>query len=341
MAHLLNITPDALAEQLQRLGEKPFRSKQILEWIWQRNVTDFAGMTNLGKALRDKLAFQYEIFAAHVIADARAEDGVVKLLLEFPDGARTETVLIPEPDRATACVSTQVGCAMGCAFCASGLDGLERHLTCGEILEQVLHLQAASGRRVTNVVFMGMGEPLANYDATIAAVRAFIDERRAALSARRITVSTVGLPPAIRKLAGENLPITLAISLHAPNDELRARLIPTAAKYPLVDVLDAAREFYEARHREVTLEYTLLADVNDAPELADELARLAGRLRCNVNLIRYNPTAGLPFEAPEEAAIRAFAERLERRGVNVNIRRSRGAELQAACGQLRRNAQQD
>jgi 23S rRNA (adenine2503-C2)-methyltransferase len=340
MAHLLNITPDALAEQLKQLGEKPFRSKQILEWIWQKDVTAFADMTNLGKALRDKLTFQYDILAANVVADARAEDGVAKLLLEFPDGARTETVLIPEPERATACVSTQVGCAMGCAFCASGLEGWQRHLTCGEILEQVLHLQAATGRGVTNVVFMGMGEPLANYDATVAAVRAFTDERRAGLSARRITVSTVGLPQAIRKLAGENLPITLAISLHAPNDTLRARLIPAAAKHPLADILDAAGEFYEARHREVTLEYTLLAGVNDSPELADELANLAGRLRCNVNLIRYNPTAGLAFEAPPEAAVRAFAERLERRGVNVNIRRSRGADLQAACGQLRRNAQQ-
>ncbi|MBS3820468.1 MAG: 23S rRNA (adenine(2503)-C(2))-methyltransferase RlmN [Planctomycetes bacterium] len=341
MRHLLDMTPAALKAELTELGEKRFRAKQILEWIWRKGTVDFKAMTNLSKALRDKLAWQYTVLTASVAAEARSADDVTKLLLEYPDGGQVETVLIPDGDRVTACVSTQVGCAMACAFCASGLDGLGRNLTSGDIVEQVLQLQRQTGRAVTNVVFMGTGEPLANYDATIAAVRALTDKDRGALSARRITVSTVGLPEAIRRLAVEDLPITLAVSLHAPDDTLRAELMPVAARSPLAEVLAAARDFYAARHREVTIEYALLAGVNDSDDCADRLGSLAARLRCNVNLIRYNPTAGLPFDRPDEQTVRRFAERLSRRGVNANIRRSRGGDVQAACGQLRRREQGD
>jgi 23S rRNA (adenine2503-C2)-methyltransferase len=336
MTHLLNITPETLQAELCALGEKSFRTTQILEWIWQRGVLDFSEMTNLGKLLRTNLAERYAILTSSIAAEAHSTDDVTKLLLEYPDGGQVETVLIPDGDRATACVSTQVGCAMACAFCASGMDGLGRDLTCGEILEQVLLLQKQTGREVTNVVFMGMGEPLANYDATVGAVRGLIDERRGGISARRITVSTVGLPEAIRRLAGENLPITLAISLHAPDDALRSEIMPVAARTPIAEILAAAREFYAARHREVTIEYALLAGVNDADACADRLADLAQRLRCNVNLIRYNPIPALPFDRPDEETVRRFAQRLTRRGINANIRRSRGADVQAACGQLRR-----
>jgi 23S rRNA (adenine2503-C2)-methyltransferase len=247
--------------------------------------------------------------------------------------------MIPTERFATACLSTQVGCAMGCAFCASGMGGLERNLTAGEILEQVLHLQQACGRRITHVVFMGMGEPLANYEAVVAAVRAIVDPRRFGISARHVTVSTVGLPKQIRRLAGELLPVSLAISLHAPNDALRRQLIPSAARFPIDEILAAAHEFFQSRKREVTLEYVLLGGLNDTNVCAEALARLAGRLRCNVNLIRYNPVESLPYRRPSQAAVQAFAQRLRRKGVNVQVRRSRGLDAQAACGQLRRRSE--
>ena len=227
---------------------------------------------------------------------------------------------------------------MGCVFCASGLDGLQRNLSAGEILEQVLHLRQATGEKVTNAVFMGAGEPLANYDATVAAVRALIDPKRFALSARKVTVSTVGLPKQIRRLAGEDLPITLALSLHAPNDALRRELIPAAARFALDEILAAAETFYQSRKREITLEYALLAGVNDTNVCAEALAKIAHRLRCNVNLLGYNPVASLDYRSPGQAGVQAFARRLRQRGVNVNVRRSRGADADAACGQLRRRA---
>ncbi len=335
MKYLPDMTVEQLAAELESLGEKRFRAKQILEWVWRKDVVDFDGMTSLSLSLRQRLSERLEILTGRVVSRAEASDSVIKLLLQWPDGEQVETVWIPSSRRATACISTQAGCAMGCGFCASGLDGLQRNLSAGEIIEQVLQLQQATGQKVTNVVFMGMGEPLANYDATVRAVRALIDPARGGLSARRITVSTVGLPKQIRRLAGEDLPITLAISLHAPDDALRAKLMPTAARHSLADVLSAAEAFYLSRKREVTLEYTLLGGLNDTPDCADTLADLAARLRCNVNLIRYNPVPDLPYRRPTEVAVAAFAERLGKRGLNVNIRRSRGIDAQAACGQLK------
>jgi 23S rRNA (adenine2503-C2)-methyltransferase len=336
MTHILNITPEQFAQEMASLGEKSFRAGQILEWIWGKGVRGFDQMTNLSMDLRRRMAEAYVVFSGTVAARSDADDGVMKLLLEFPDGEQVETVLIPSENRRTACLSTQAGCAMGCSFCASGLGGLRRNLTAGEILEQVLQLQCVSGQRVTNVVFMGMGEPLANYDATIKAVRALANPRQGGISARRITVSTVGLPREIRRLAKEDLPITLAISLHAPTDALRDHLLPKAAKYPIRDVLAAAEEFFRSRKREVTLEYVLLAGVNDTATCAGALAHLARRIRCNVNLIGYNPVSAMPFQRPDDAQIQAFSQRLQERGVNVTIRSSRGSGVDAACGQLRR-----
>ncbi len=331
----LDMTLEQLSSAVAETGEKPFRARQLAEWVYRKGVTDPAAMTNLPKALAER----FEILTSRLAGRADSADGTVKLLLELSDGERIECVLIPTERFATVCLSTQAGCAMGCAFCATGLGGLRRNLSAGEILEQVLHLQSACGRKVTHAVFMGMGEPLANYDATVAAVRALTDPARFGLSARRVTVSTVGLPGPIRRLAKENLPITLAISLHAPNDALRRELIPAAAKVPLERILSAAQEFYDARGREVTLEYVLLGDVNDTPVCAEALAKIAGRLRCNVNLIRYNPVPSLPFRSPSGRAVRAFAERLARRGINVHVRRSRGADADAACGQLRQRTE--
>lgn len=324
-----------MGAELEAFGEKKFRAKQIIEWVWRKGAVDFEAMTNLSNALRRELSEKLRVLTSQVEARSDADDGVVKLLLRWGDGECIETVMIPAEGRVAACVSTQVGCAMGCKFCASGLAGLKRNLTTGEILEQIAQLQLATGERITNVVLMGMGEPLANYDAVVAAIRAMIDPQRGGISARKITLSTVGLPKAIRRLAGEDLPITLAISLHAPNDALRAEIMPMAGKYPLAEIIEAANEFFHSRGREVTLEYTLLDGINDTPLCVAGLQRIAEKLRCNVNLIRYNPVPQLPFVSPSPAAMQHFAEKLRDAGINVNIRRSRGAAKDAACGQLR------
>ena len=338
--HVLEMTAEELASAIVAMGEPAFRGRQVAAWVWRKHVTSFAEMTDLPAELRGRLAADPElrILTARAIGRSDAADGTVKLLLELHDAECVEVVAIPEPRRLTACVSTQVGCAMACRFCATQLDGLKRNLSAGEIVEQVFQLQRAAERRVTHVVFMGMGEPLANYDATVSAIRAMVDPRRLGISARQVTVSTVGLPRQIRHLAGENLPITLAVSLHAPNDALRCRLMPRAATHSLGEIIEAADEFYQSRHREVTLEYVLLAGTNDSLPCADELARIAQRLRCNVNVIRYNPVPSLPFERPGEAATEAFAARLGELGVNAHVRRSRGLDVAAACGQLRQAA---
>ena len=335
--HLLDMTAEELRRAVEAAGEKPYRADQLANWVYAKGVTDAGKMSNLPA----RLVARFDILTSRVAAKTESDDGCVKLLVEMSDGCHVEAVLIPSARRATACVSTQAGCAMGCAFCASGLGGLDRNLTCSEILEQLLHLREATGHRVTHVVFMGMGEPLANYNATVAAVRAIVDPERFGISARRVTISTVGLPRQIRRLAREDLPVTLAISLHAPNDIVRRQLIPASSPHSIAEVLEAAEEFYRARNREITLEYVLLAGVNDSPVCADALAKVAGRLRCNVNLFRYNPVADLPFTRPSQSATKAFADRLQRHGVNVNVRRSRGLDADAACGQLRRRTAED
>jgi len=327
----LEMTRDEARDVLAMAGHKAFRAKQLADWIYAKGVTDPDAMSNLPKAVADEFSFLTSTIAAR--ADSR--DGTTKLLLNLSDGCQVETVLIPSPKRITACVSTQAGCAIGCKFCASGLGGLQGNISSGEILQQLLHLRQASGTAPTNVVFMGMGEPLANYDATVRAVRAIIDPDRFGISARKVTVSTIGIPAAIRRLAGEDLAITLAISLHAPTDELRREIIPSAAKFSIAEILQAASEFYQARKREVTLEYVLLAGVNDAEHHARNLSRLARRLRCNVNLIRYNPVESLPFAPSSKNATDAFLETLRRNGANATLRQSRGSDIAAACGQLK------
>ena len=352
----LDMTIDELIAALAEMGENPYRAAQLADWVYRKGVTDPSKMSNLPP----NLLARFDILTSRIAGRTESRDGTVKLLLELADGRgfsagpagsgdpfHVETVLIPEPRRATACLSTQVGCAMGCSFCASGIGGLVRNCTCGEMLQQVLHLQQAclpaagqgGSRHMTNVVFMGMGEPLANFDQVAAALEALTDPQRFGISARKITVSTIGLPEGIRKLARLAMPVTLAISLHAPDDELRRRLIPAAGETSIEQILAAAREFYQSRKREVTLEYLLLAGVNDDPARADQLARLAGKLRCNVNLICYNPVPGLPYRRPGQAAVKAFAGQLAAKGINANVRRSRGLDAAAACGQLRRHAE--
>ena len=331
--NVLELTREQLRAAVAAAGQPAYRADQLADWVFDKGVADPAAMSNLPSALAERLS----VLTSRIAGGAEDTDETLKLLLEFADGGRVETVMIPSSRRATACVSTQIGCAMQCSFCASGAGGLERNLTCGEILEQVVHLRGAGGRRITNVVFMGMGEPLANYDATVAAVRALIDPDRFGISARSVTVSTIGLARQIRRLADEHLPITLAISLHAPTDALRRRLMPTPGDR-IEDIVSAADYYYHSRKREVTLEYVLIAGVNDTSACADAVADLAHRIRCNVNLIPLNPTADCAYNRPTSAAVGRFADHLSRRGVNAHVRRSRGQGLDAACGQLRRRA---
>ena len=325
------MTPTEVRDVLAAGGHKAFRARQLADWVYGKGVTDPSVMSNLPADVAD----EFEFLASTIAARADSRDGTTKLLLGLHDACQVETVLIPADKRATACVSTQAGCAAGCKFCASGLGGLQRNISSGEIVEQIVHLRQATGTAATNVVFMGMGEPLANYDATVRAVRAIVDPERFGISARRVTVSTIGLPGAIRRLAGEDLAITLAISLHAPTDELRREIIPAAAKHTIDEILAAAAEFYQARKREVTIEYVLLAGVNDAAHHGRNLGRLARRLRCNVNVIRYNPVKSLPFAPSSRAATEAFITELRATGVNATLRKSRGADIAAACGQLK------
>jgi len=325
------ISCDTAREVLADAGHKAFRAKQLADWVYNKGVTDPEIMSNLPDAVTDEFSF----LTSSIAKQADSSDGTTKLLLNLSDNCQIETVMIPSEKRATACLSTQAGCAIGCKFCASGLDGLQRNISAGEILQQLIHLRQTTGTAPTNVVFMGMGEPLANYEASIAAIRAIIDPDRFGISARRVTLSTIGIPSAIRRLATEDLAITLAISLHAPTDELRREIIPSAGKHSIDQILSAAGEFYEARKREVTLEYILLEGVNDAEYHAKNLSRLAGRLRCNVNLIRYNPVESLPFAPSTRGATEAFINTLRETGTNATLRTARGTDIAAACGQLK------
>ncbi|MFM7271183.1 MAG: 23S rRNA (adenine(2503)-C(2))-methyltransferase RlmN [Actinomycetes bacterium] len=327
---------DELAALADRLGEPAYRARQVQATLWGRCVP-LAEATDLPGALRDRLETELPL-ALDLDTESRSDDGsTVKWLWRARrDGAQIETVLMEYPDRGTVCVSSQAGCAMGCTFCATGQAGFERHLDVGEILEQVVRAQHATPRRVSNVVFMGMGEPLANYDATVAAIERLHDDL--GLSARHLTVSTVGVVPGMRRLARERLPITLAVSLHAPDDDLRSTLVPLNARYPIDEVLDAAREFAASRGRRVTFEYACIDGVNDSDQHADRLAeRLLplGALGTHVNLIPLNPTAGYATRGSARVRVLDFAARLRTRGITATVRRNRGTDIDGACGQLR------
>ena len=336
---VFGMTEDALKSVLVELGEKPYRADQIIEWVYARGARSFDEMTNLPKALRACLAERFHLYESTVAADTASADGTRKLLLRWADGNTTECVLIPDGPRQTACISTQVGCPVGCVFCASGLDGLQRNLTTAQIVEQAMRIRALCAdydTRLSNIVLMGLGEPLANYDNTVAALRIINAGWGMNIGARKITVSTVGLPRQMRKLAEEDMQITLALSLHAPTDELRARIVPWAGRVGIDELIDAARYYFDCTGREVTIEYVLLKGVNDALTRADRLADICRTMRANVNLIRYNPVPQLGFERPTAEQAQAFLERLRSRGVNAHLRRSRGIDIEGACGQLRR-----
>ena len=345
--------PTTLAAWAAARKMPAFVTKQIMEWVYTKGVIVPAQMTNLSKLNRERLEQEMIFEQGRVEAEMSASDGTQKLLLAWPDSSKratsqlpivnnpstdrtTECVMIPNPERKTACVSSQVGCPVGCKFCASGIGGLEGNLTRGRIVEQAWRLGRLKGvERISHVVFMGMGEPLANFSAVTDAIRTLNAPWGMGISARRITLSTVGLPSAIRKLVGFEIPVTLALSLHAPNDEMRRKIIPWAEYSTIEELLDACDEYFRATGREITLEYIVLGGFNDRPEHADELSVLARRLRANVNLIRWNEVADLPFRRPLTEDVLQFQEVLRNRGVNVHIRASRGRDIAAACGQLR------
>ncbi len=342
--HLPGLLQDELRDWFVAQGQPRYRADQVGDWVFAKGAEDFEQMTNLGKPLRSWLAGRCDIYRSTVTRAAVSEDGTQKLLLTFADGAAVETVWIPDGQRQTACLSSQVGCPVGCRFCASGLDGVQRNLTAGEIVEQALRVRGLIRRtledpqaRLTNIVMMGMGEPLANYAAVVKAIRILNAPWGLGIGARKITVSTVGLPAQIRKLAEEELQLNLALSLHAPDDELRRQLIPWG-KVPIADLLEACEYYFRRTGREVTLEYVLLAGVNDLPEHAQRLAPLARRLRANINLLRYNPVPGLAYQRPTAEAAFEFQQRLRELGANAHVRSSRGQDIAAACGQLRRAA---
>jgi 23S rRNA (adenine2503-C2)-methyltransferase len=318
-----------------------FRADQIFEWVYGRGITEPEAMTNLAKLDRKTLAASFSFRNATVAVHQTSNDGTHKLLLNWPNGANAETVMIPDGDRRTACVSSQVGCPVGCRFCASGVNGVKGNLSAAQIVEQVYELNRVlegekKGERISNVVFMGMGEPLANYANVMTAVRILHDPKCFNIGARKITISTVGVPPKMKELAHEELPLNLAISLHAPTEALRRQLIPWAEHFAIKDILEAARYYFDQTGREITLEYILLHQVNDRPEHAKQLAGVCRSLRANVNLIRYNEVETLPFIRPESEDVMRFQNILREAGVNAHVRKSRGRDIDAACGQLRR-----
>ena len=337
------LTPAAFDAAVVDWGWPRFRAQQVREWVYGRLVAEPALMTNLSKRDRELLAERVSFATATVTTCQRSSDGTVKLLLTWHDGANAETVMIPDADRRTACVSSQVGCPVGCTFCASGLNGVKGNLTAAQIVEQIFQLNTllrAEAQRITNIVFMGMGEPMANYASVMTAIRVLHDPKCFNIGARRITISTVGVPPKMRQLAEEELPLNLAISLHAPTEPLRKQLIPWAEHFALPEILEAARYYFDRTGREITLEYILLSGVNDRPEHARELAKVCRTLRANVNLIRYNEVESLPYLRPKGDDVVRFQEILRAAGVNAHVRKSRGRDIDAACGQLRRKEQE-
>ena len=346
-------TLDSLTARLAERGEPAFRAKQILDWLYKKRARSWNEMTNLGKPLRAWLDETFDLMPATLVLDRQSQDVTDKLLLELRDGRLIETVIIRAPQdgvgidhsRKTICISTQVGCAMGCVFCASGLDGLKRHLSTGEIVAQLLQVCYREDERTPraraelasfdNLVVMGMGEPLHNYDNLLAALTILNADWGLGFGARRITLSASGLVPQIRRLAGEQLGFRLAISLHGATDDVRERIMPVNKRWPLAELIPAVKEFSEKHGRMLTLEFILIEDVNDSLDQAERLAAIARELHAHVNLIPYNTVAGLEWKRPSLQRQERFAAILERQRISFTLRREKGHDIDAACGQLR------
>ena len=325
-----------LEAALDARGCETFHARQLYRWVYKRGVTDFERMTDLSRSLRAQLPDEFVICTPKVVSDETSVDGTRKFVFELGDGKRIESVFIPDTPSMTFCISTQVGCAMSCGFCLTGKMGLVRNLSAGEIAGQVRVLAAATGMLdfPFNIVLMGMGEPLHNYDNTMKALRMLHSEHGLAISPRRVTLSTVGIVPALERLAREPLMPNLAISLHATTDEQRSELVPPNRKYPLASILDACRRFPLKKRSRITFEYVLLSGVNDTPEDARRLVKLLAGIKAKVNLIPLNPAPGIPYQRPSDERVDRFAQILADRHVTVSVRKSRGRDIRAACGQL-------
>jgi 23S rRNA (adenine2503-C2)-methyltransferase len=346
-ANLLDYDLEGLAAFCASLGEKRFRATQLFRWIHQKGARDFGQMTDLAKSLREKLEGSARIEGLPVLTQHESADGTIKWLFDVGNGDAVEAVFIPEDDRGTLCVSSQAGCAVGCRFCSTGHQGFSRNLTSGEILAQLwfaehflrAHLKTGTDRVISNVVMMGMGEPLQNYSALVPALRVMLDDHGYGLSRRRVTVSTSGVVPMMDRL-GEDCPVALAVSLHAPSDDLRDKLVPLNKKYPLAELLDACNRYLEHAPRDfITFEYCMLDGVNDQPEharqLVDLVQRHAGRgVSCKLNLIPFNPFPASGLVRSPQQRVQAFAKLLSDAGIVTTVRKTRGDDIDAACGQL-------
>lgn len=337
MKHLLDYLPK-LKDWMNRRKHPAFRTPQVYQWLFEKRVNDFDAMTNLPQSLRELLASSFNVFTTTIANHSVSDDGTEKLLLRLHDGALVECVLLREEHRRTICVSSQVGCAMGCVFCASGLDGVARNLTAGEILEQMLQLQRLlpADERLSHIVMMGMGEPLANLDNVLQALSFASSPDGLGISNRRITISTVGLPAAIQRLSRLDCKYQLAVSLHAPNDELRNQLVPVNDKIGISALMAAADQYFDSSRRKLTFEYVLLSGINDQAEHAHQLSQLLKSRTVLLNVIPYNPVDGLPYKTPSNRAIRQFKEIIQSAGIEIRFRQRKGDKINAACGQLRR-----
>ncbi|WP_301102740.1 23S rRNA (adenine(2503)-C(2))-methyltransferase RlmN [Propionivibrio sp.] len=338
--NLLDFDAIGLADFFAEHGEKPFRARQVLRWMHRFGQSDFDAMTDIAKSLREKLRSLASVTPPSIVSDQFSDDGTRKFLFDVGDGNAVETVFIPEDDRGTLCVSTQAGCALDCSFCSTGKQGFNRNLTVAEIIGQlwqanrVLGADPAAERIISNVVLMGMGEPLANFESTVSALRLMLDDNAYGLSRRRVTVSTSGLVPVMDRLADE-CPVALAVSLHAPNDRLRDELVPINRKYPLPELMAACNRYLQKAPRDfVTFEYVMLDGVNDSDAQARELLAVTRKVSCKFNLIPFNPFPGSPYLRSPAHRIRRFAEILMDAGVVTTTRKTRGDDIDAACGQL-------
>ncbi len=337
MQDIKSLTLEELKKEMELLGEKPFRAKQIYQWMHEKLARSFDEMTNLPLYLREKLSERYSFTALkQVCVQESAIDGTRKYLFELGDGKMVESVFMRYKHGNSVCISSQVGCRMGCAFCASTLDGLERSLEPSEMLDQVYAITLLTDERVSNVVVMGTGEPLDNFDNLLKFLTLITDENGLHISQRNITVSTCGLVPRMRQLADRQLQITLALSLHATTDEKRRRLMPVANRYSIAELMEACAYYFEKTGRRITFEYSLVSGVNDNLEDAEELVRLVRNLNCHVNLIPVNPIKERDFVQSKASFIDAFKNKLAKNGINVTIRREMGRDIDGACGQLRR-----
>jgi len=329
-----NFTLEEFKEELKNISEPSYRAEQIFFWIYKKGVSDFSAMSNLPKPLIEKLAQFYFVGAIKTLKHLKSIDQSEKFLFELGDGNLIEAVLIYTWNRKTLCVSTQAGCKFACSFCASGMNGFKRDLNVSEILSQILHVEADLKSRISNFVFMGMGEPLDNYDNVSKAIKIMNSPKAMGIAARKITVSTSGIIPGIEKFKGLGLQVNLSISLHAVNNELRDKLMPVNKKYPLDKVLNACEDYMDNGGRMLTFEYILIKNVNDSQKDIDGLAGIARKLKAKVNLIAYSPVPGLDFQPPMKDDVEDFKDKLLKRRVSVTVRDSKGKDIMAACGQL-------